>query len=111
MKRHVTLLFIAAYTYTLCAYGADYSCDIFQGTEKIMTLPGSLPDTNIIGRSVSGPPIDPNIALSYTLCQQAGFKLISVQTSIPGMRGSTSVTKIQQYPDPLCILKCTAMPP
>ncbi|MBP9726249.1 MAG: hypothetical protein KBD83_02115 [Gammaproteobacteria bacterium] len=107
MNRRSTILFIAAYAYVLCAYGINYSCEIFKGTEKIMTLPGSLPDTNTIGQSVSGRPIDPNIALSYTLCQQAGFKLISVQTSIPGMRSSTRVTKIQQYPNPLCTLKCT----
>ncbi len=109
MKRRVALLFITVYAYALCAYSTNYSCDIFNGTEKIMTLPGSLPNTSIIGRETSNPKVDPNIALSFTLCQQAGFKLIGVQTSIPGMRGPTSVTKIQQYPDPACVLKCMPM--
>lgn len=100
-------LFCITFIYTTCAYSVNYSCDIFNKDKKIMTLPGSLPNNGPLGRTANGPQDDPNIALAYVLCQQAGFKLISSQISIPGMRSSTSVTKIQQYPDPACILKCT----
>lgn len=107
MKRRGTILFISAYAYALCAYGINYSCDIFKGTEKIMTLPGSIADSSTVGRETKNPKVDPNIALSFTLCQQAGFKLIGVQLAIPGLRSSKNVTKIEQYPDPACRLKCT----
>lgn len=105
MKR-ISLLFFMAFTYSICAFSTNYSCDVFDGDKKIMTLPGTLPDEGAIGRVNSGQAIDPNTALSYTLCQQAGFKLISTQVSIPGTRSLTSVTKIQQYPDPKCKLQC-----
>jgi hypothetical protein len=111
MRRRVTLLLITTYAYALCAHATNYSCDIFKGTEKIMTLPGSVADSSAVGREKIHPNIDPNIALSFTLCQQAGFKLIGVQLTIPGLRSPTNVTKIEQYPDPACVLKCTPMPP
>lgn len=100
------LISISFFAYTTTAFSANYLCDVYNVDKKITTLPGALPDYGPIDQSSASSQNDPNIALAYVLCQQAGFQLMSTQVAIPGMRGSTSVTKIQQFPDPKCILKC-----
>ena len=106
MKRLIVCL---SMMWTTHAYCTNYSCAVFKNSQQITTLPGSLPD-NSPARGQNNIPVDPNIALAYTLCQQAGFQLISTQVTIPGLRGSPSgVTKIQQFPDPACTLKCTVV--
>ncbi len=100
------LLFVLS-VFFLPAYSTHYSCDIFNNGQKITTLPGAVPDNNRIASAANHNITDPNITLAYTLCQQAGFRLINTQVAIPGMRSNSNVTKIQQTPDPACSLKCS----
>lgn len=95
------------------AHSTNYSCDILKNGQKIITLPGSLPNNNRIAETANNADafLDPNTVLAYTLCQQAGFKLIDTQITVPGLRSSSNVTKIQQTLDPACSLKCTPMGP
>lgn len=84
--------------YTKFAYSTLYSCEVFRDKQKITTLTGSL-DSSL--------QTDPNTALTYTLCQQAGLNPINVMIAIPGIRTSAAVTKSQLLPNPACSLKCT----
>jgi hypothetical protein len=106
MKYIISFLLLISMSPVYCT---NYSCDVFKNSQQITTLPGSLPDNNSIALATNKTPLDPNIALAYTLCQQAGFKLINTQASIPGLRSGPSVTKIQQFPDPACSLKCSVV--
>lgn len=106
MKYFVSLLLCLC---IIPAHSTNYSCDILKNGQKITTLPGSLPDDNRIAEASNNAAasLDPNTVLAYTLCQQAGFKLINTQIAVPGLRNPSNVTKIQQIPDPACTLKCT----
>ena len=97
MKKIKKFLLITG-LYAASAHSTFYSCDIFNNHKKITALTGEIANnTNI----------DPNNALAFTLCQQAGFKPINVLISIPGIRQTTSITKNQLIPNPACTLKCT----
>lgn len=95
--RFITYLcFLITFLYSEYAYSTSYSCDVFKNKEKIATLTGYLANVQNA---------DPNTALAFTLCQQAGLQPINVTMNIPGIRAG--VTKSQLLPNPDCTLKCT----
>lgn len=78
-------------------WAADYSCIVYNNTEKVTTLIGSLPENNNT---------NPNTALAFVLCQQAGLPSVRTQIGIPGLRHADNVTKVQELPNPACSLQC-----
>lgn len=89
---------LATCIYATCAHSAYYSCEIFKEKLKIATLTGELANNTHA---------DPNVALAFTLCQQAGLKPINVMILVPGI--SVPVKKNQLLPNPACTLKCSPL--
>ncbi|MES2205109.1 MAG: hypothetical protein V4496_07835 [Pseudomonadota bacterium] len=103
------ILLSMIFFYSESAYSTLYSCDIFKDKQKITTLTGSLNNSELSGRMTNTQATDPNTALAFTLCQQAGLQPVNVMLTIPGIRASSSVTKNQLLPNPACTLKCTPL--
>ena len=106
----LTFVLLTILTYTGCAYSTLYSCDVFNEKQKLTTLTGSLNNNDFPQEQTTyAQQTDPNIALAFTLCQQAGLKPVNVMMTIPGLRASSTVTKSQLLPNPACTLKCTPL--
>ncbi len=99
---------LATLTYAACAHSTLYSCDVFNEKQKIATLTGSLNNSGPSARVASAQSTDPNTALAFLLCQQAGLNPVNVMMAVPSIRASSGVTKSQLLPNPACTLKCTS---
>lgn len=97
--RFIALVFsFLVFLYGESAYGMLYSCEIFNEKIKINTLTGEL---------ASNAHTDPNLALAFTLCQQAGLKPVNVMILVTGI--SVPIKKNQLLPNPACTLKCSPL--
>lgn len=100
--RFITCLLIT-FLYSEFAYSTLYSCEVFKDKQKIATLTGALNNSNLSSNQQA----DPNTALAFLLCQEAGLKPVNVMIDVPGIR--TGVTKSQLLPNPACTLQCTPL--
>ena len=98
---------LATLTYAAYAHCTSYVCEVFNEQQKIKTLTGTLNNSGYSERAASAQQTNPNLALAFTLCQEAGLKPVNVMMAVPGVRAS--VTKSQFLPNPACTLKCTPL--
>lgn len=109
MRALIFLLSLVAFLYGKYAYSTLYSCDVFKDKEKITTLTGSLNNSDTARLGANSQQADPNMALAFLLCQQAGLKPVNVMMDVTGIRNTTSVRKNQYLPNPSCSLKCSPL--